>query len=197
MSAFHRRPLLLTTALVVMLGIAVGSAVSVEALTAGAATATSAPYCGITWGSLAKQTGQGPGFPPTPFVAVRAGEHPCYDRLVFELDGRAAGYNIRYGQVLTEGQGLPIPLRGGASLDIALYAPTYDLNGVSTYNPPDPANLVVVDGFRTFRQLASGGSFEGYTTIGLGVRARLPFRVLVLPGPGSHSRIVIDVAHRW
>lgn len=30
-----------------------------------------------------------------------------------------------------------------------------------------------------------------------GVRARLPFRVFVLDGPGSGSRLVVDVAHRW
>jgi len=29
------------------------------------------------------------------------------------------------------------------------------------------------------------------------VRARLPFRVFVLAGPGNGSRLVIDVAHRW
>jgi hypothetical protein len=146
---------------------------------------------------LAKQIGQGPGFPPTPIVAVNAGQHPCYDRLVFDLDGSAAGYNVHYGQVLTEGQGLPVPLRGGASLDIAVFAPTVAINGVPTYNPPDPSNIVGVGGFRTFRQIATGGSFEGHTTIGLGVRARLPFRVFILAGPGSHSRIVVDVAHRW
>jgi len=31
----------------------------------------------------------------------------------------------------------------------------------------------------------------------VGVRATLPFRVLVLPGPGTHNRIVLDVSHRW
>jgi len=35
------------------------------------------------------------------------------------------------------------------------------------------------------------------TTIGLGARARLPFRVFTLSGPGQGSRLVIDVAHRW
>jgi len=29
------------------------------------------------------------------------------------------------------------------------------------------------------------------------VRARLPFRVLTLDGPGSGSRLVVDVAHYW
>ena len=41
------------------------------------------------------------------------------------------------------------------------------------------------------------GSFEGRTSLGLGVRARLPFRVFSLAGPGDGSRVVIDVAHRW
>ena len=35
------------------------------------------------------------------------------------------------------------------------------------------------------------------TTVGLGTHARLPFRVTVLQGPGSGSRLVVDVAHRW
>ena len=49
-----------------------------------------------------------------------------------------------------------------------------------------------VAGFTTFRQAADGGSFEGYTTIGLGVRARLPFRVT-----SSDDHLIVDVAHRW
>jgi hypothetical protein len=166
-------------------------------LVSSPAEAVTAPYCGLTWGSLAKHRGQGPAFPPSPLSAVRAGEHPCYDRLVLRLNGPAPSYNVQYGPVLSQGRGLPVALRGGASLDIVLAAPTYDLNGVPTYHPADPANLVNVNGFRSFRQVASGGSFEGDTTIGLGVRARLPFRVFALSGPGTHSRIVIDVAQRW
>ena len=52
-------------------------------------------------------------------------------------------------------------------------------------------------GFRTFRDLVYGGSFEGQTDFALGVRARLPFRVFVLAGPGGNSRLVVDVAHQW
>ena len=52
-------------------------------------------------------------------------------------------------------------------------------------------------GYRTFRQVVYAGTFEGYTSVGLGVRARLPFRVLVLDGPGTSSRLVVDVAHHW
>ena len=54
-----------------------------------------------------------------------------------------------------------------------------------------------VGGYDTFRQVAWGGSFEGQTTLALGVRARLPFRTLVVTGPGSTTRLVIDVAHHW
>jgi len=56
----------------------------------------------------------------------------------------------------------------------------------------NPAELVDVSGFQTFRQVAWAGSFEGTTTVGLGVRARLPFRVFSLS-----DRIVVDVAHFW
>jgi hypothetical protein len=54
-----------------------------------------------------------------------------------------------------------------------------------------------VRGYPTLRSVVYGGSFEGYTTFGVGVRARLPFRVFTLDGPGRGSRIVVDVAHRW
>jgi hypothetical protein len=56
---------------------------------------------------------------------------------------------------------------------------------------------VDVTGFRTFRQVAYLGGFEELTQLGLGVRARLPFRVFLLDGPGDGSRLVIDVARRW
>ena len=47
-------------------------------------------------------------------------------------------------------------------------------------------------GYQTFRAAKYGGSFEGVTLFGLGVRARLPFRVFKLD-----DRIVVDVAHSW
>jgi hypothetical protein len=162
------------------------------------AGAAAAPYCGIRWGSLAKQVGSGPGFPPAPLVNLRAGRHDCYDRLVFDLDGKAAGGAARYvTEVTGNATGNPIPLRGGAFIDVTVFAPNHDVDGNPTYVPANPAELVDVNAFRTFRQVAWGESFEGTTTIGLGVRARLPFRLFVVPGPGARSRLVIDVAHRW
>jgi hypothetical protein len=167
----------------------------------GSSAATSAPYCGVTWGSLPKAVGTGPTF-PTPIVDVRAGRHDCFDRVVVDLAGPAVGYHVGYvPAVLGQATGDPVPLRGGAFLDVTLYAPTNDLDGNATFSP-DPSNVVDVSGFRTVRQVVSAGSFEGYTTFGVGVRGRLPFRVYVLDGRGSGgpnvgSRLVIDIAHRW
>ncbi|WP_436842701.1 AMIN-like domain-containing (lipo)protein [Streptomyces flaveolus] len=49
---------------------------------------------------------------------------------------------------------------------------------------------VNISKYRTFRGTRSGGTFEGRTQVGLGVRARLPLRVTQLD-----DRIVVDVAH--
>ena len=82
-------------------------------------------------------------------------------------------------------------------LQITVNNPAYDENYQPTYSPANPLELRNVAGYRTFRQVVSAGTYEGYTSIGLGVRARLPFRVFVLDGPGTSSRLVVDVAHRW
>ncbi len=158
-----------------------------------ASDAATAPYCAIHWGSLFKSA-SGPG--PATITNVRTGRHACYDRIV--IDGASVG-SVRYvSAVLTQAKGDAIPLRGGAEIEIIVRAFSYDLNtGAPTYNPGNPSELTNVSRYSTFRQVAWGGSFEGYTTIGLGVRARLPMRIFTLPGPGSSSRLVIDVAHHW
>lgn len=157
--------------------------------------ASAASFCGLVWGSLEKSN---QALTQAPVTNVRTGQHECYDRLVVDLNGKVAGYNVRYvGTVVQDGSGLPVPLRGGAFIQLTVNAPAYDQNGQSTYNPANRQELTNVAGYRTFRQVAWAGSFEGYTTIGLGVRARLPFRVFTLDGPGTGSRLVVDVAHLW
>lgn len=164
------------------------------ALLAPSAQATESAYCGITWGSLPKNGGA---LSPAPLTNVRGGRHDCYDRLVMDIRGAENGFQVRYVSQVYDQGGTVVPLRGGAFLEIVLLDPAYDDTGASTYDPANPQELVNVSGWRTFRQVAWGGSYEGYTTIGLGARARLPFRVFSLAGPGSSSRIVLDVAHRW
>ena len=111
---------------------------------------------------------------------------------------RLPAYNVRYvPEVVQDGSGAVVGLRGGAFLQISVLAPAYDVDGNATYSPANRNEAVNVGGFSTFRQVAFLGSFEAVTQIGLGVRARLPFRVFTLDGPGGGSRLVVDVAHRW
>ncbi|HET8599019.1 MAG TPA: hypothetical protein VFL99_01750 [Segeticoccus sp.] len=189
MNRFHRH--LLPAALALALTGASAVAVGTTAASAGTPAVTaSSPSCSTTWGSLAKNS--------TPLTTsrigdVRTGQHTCFDRLVVDLAGNhtRAGYTVRYvSTVRAEGSGTPVPLRGGARLQVTAHAPT-------TRSWQHPTELADVTGYRTFRQVAWAGSFEGYSTVGLGVRARLPFRVLTLDGPGNGTRLVVDVAHHW
>lgn len=159
------------------------------------ATAQAAPYCGITWGSLAKHAGNSaPGTAGSSVTDVRSGRHACYDRLVLTISGdtTANSYRVQYvDAVRADGSGFVVPLRGGAFLQITVGAHN------TGYTSTSRRELTNVTGFTTFRQVAGAGGFEGYSSVGLGVRATLPFRVFTLTGPGNAVRVVIDVAHRW
>lgn len=161
--------------------------VALTAAPAGAHT----PYCGIRWGSLEKVDRTMSG---AQVVGVRAGRHACFDRLVLDVDGDLDGYMVGYvDEVVMDGSGFPVPVAGGARLRVTALASVLPTD---SWFLPD-GSLVDTTGYRTFRQVAWAGSFEGHTTVGLGVRARLPFRVFLLDGPGDGSRLVVDVAHRW
>ncbi|GAA2661516.1 MULTISPECIES: hypothetical protein [Actinosynnema] len=167
---------------------AVGSAGSANSADAAGA----AESCSVGWGSQDKLSGD---TSPGVLVDLRAGQQECFDRLVFDIPGGGAGEGHLVGyrdEIHADGSGEVIPLRGGAKLLVVAHSPAYDDSGAPTYAFADRNELVDVTGYRTFRQVAWGNSFEGYSTVGLGVRARLPFRVFTLPG-----RLVVDVAHSW
>jgi hypothetical protein len=153
--------------------------------------ASAGPGCATRWGSLAESDLTGS---TGKVVGVRAGRHACFDRLVVDVAGDLDGYSVRYvPQVVRDGSGQPVPLRGGAKLQVIATAPAVPTDAWFLPN----GELLDPRGYRTFRHLAWAGSFEGQSTFGLGVRARLPFRVFILDGPGDRSRLVVDVAHRW
>jgi hypothetical protein len=165
-----------------------------------AAPAGASPGCSTPWGSLPESSNELD--VSEVVVDVRAGRHTCFDRLVVDLgmsDNRFGTYDVRYvSAVRQDGSGHAVPVRGGAVLRVRVAAPAYDEDGDPTVSLGQ--EMVDVGGFTTFRQVASAGSYEGWTTLALGVRARLPFRVFVLPGaPYSDQgpRVVVDVAHRW
>lgn len=179
--------------LALVLGVAPVTAVASTPTALGSASA-----CETQWGSLVKER--------TPYTSkqitnVRSGRHHCFDRLVIDLNGTGKGrpgYQLTYvAKVTKDGSGADVPLRGGAKLRLIVKAPASDDNGNLTYQPANWRELVDVAGYRTFRQVSWAGTYEGQTTIGLGVRARLPMRVYVLSGPDGGHRLVVDVAHRW
>ncbi|MGY1815425.1 AMIN-like domain-containing (lipo)protein [Blastococcus sp. SYSU D00820] len=167
------------------------------AVTTLAGPAAAAPSCSTPWGSTpevsdAASTGTVDG--------IRAGRHACYDRLVIDLDlpagVSAVGYDVRYVPTFrADGSGTAIPLRGGADLQVVIDVPAY-VDGRATYTPANRTEVVPVSGYDTFRQVAWGGSYEATTTVGVGVRARTPFRTFVV-GSGEDARLVLDVAHTW
>ncbi len=166
---------------------------SMPAVLIGALGASaSAAECSTNWGSL--QKGSLGGYVEGSYESLRTGRQTCYDRLVLEATGPPnGGYRVEYvDQVYRPGSGFLVPLRGAGKLRIIVaataFAPSF---------PGGSPELANVSGYTTFRQIAGAGWFEGETTIGLGVRARLPFRVFTLPRDGGGSRLVIDVAHVW
>jgi hypothetical protein len=175
---------------------ACGNTVNVRARPAGAArpahaaAVPRAPFCGIRWSSKSEHAGK---IVASPVSGVRAGRHACFDRLVVVLGaGKRPGYHVRYvARVGQDPSGRVIGVRGGAKLRITVLAPA------ARNFPVAGRHLASLPRFRTFRQVAGAGSVDGSTALGLGVRARLPFRAFTLRGPGNGWRLVIDVAHRW
>lgn len=172
--------------------------VALAGLVVSPASAAKRAFCGQPWGSNVKQFGNNDPGALALLTGLSASTNPCFDRLVFNLTAPVTSYRVEYVPVVTQdGSGDPVPLRGGAFLMIVMGAAAHDLDGRLTFRAPNRKEAVNVQGFTTFRQVATAGDFEGLVTTGLGVRARLPFRVFVLPGPGSRSRLVVDVSHRW
>jgi hypothetical protein len=117
---------------------------------------------------------------------------------VFDIVGNPPGYSARYvSNVFRAGAGHLVPIRGDAKLEIAIGVNEFDYGNHWAFQPRDESELANVSGYRTLRQVAGAGTSEGVNFFGLGLRARLPYRIFILPGPGSGSRIVVDVAHRW
>jgi hypothetical protein len=181
-------------AVLVLAGTTLGTAAGTAGAETRAEGSRAVAACPTGWGSGAKG---GPAVGADHLRDIRTGRHTCYDRIVFEVPGGdQVTYQVQYvDRLYADGSGQYIPVAGGAILAIHIGAWSFDLEaGVPTYPGVVGKRLpgVNISGYSTFRDTRFGGTFEGQTTVGLGVRARLPFRVLQLD-----DRVVVDVAHRW
>ncbi|MEX3105664.1 MULTISPECIES: hypothetical protein [unclassified Streptomyces] len=183
-----------TAAAVAALALAV-TALGTAAATATAATGETVAACPTGWGSLDKAATSST---YASLTNIRTGQHDCYDRMVFDIPGGGTGigYNVRYVDALhQDGSGDLIPVSGGAILEVRVSAPSYNYEtGKPSYpgRARQPLPGVDITGYSAFRDTRFASSFEGDTQIGLGLRARLPFRVQQLA-----DKIVVDVAHSW
>lgn len=158
--------------------------------------------CAVQGGGTGERAG-GSGLTTAPLYLVRVGQHPCYDRVVFDINGPApVSYVAKYvPQVLSDPAGKPVPVAGGAVLQIVVRAPIWgtDTQGHQPWRKPpasgdDLVTPAQVAGWSALREVKFAGSFEEQTTIAVGVRTRLPFRVLVTADAG-YRHVVLDIGY--
>lgn len=137
----------------------------------------------------------------------RIGRHECYDRVVFDINGPGpVGFDARYVPVVgAEGSGTPIPVAGTAALQVTVLAPAQGSQGDNSgHQPgvvfaPSGARLHGPGGLEDWgclREVRSAGSFEGQTTMAIGVRDTLPFRVDEWTDPSRITHVTVDIACR-
>jgi len=123
--------------------------------------------------------------------AVRVGEHPGLDRLVFEFDGEGLpAWRVEYVDrpVHDCGSGQPVRVAGDAWLQVRFSgASAHTPEGVSTSGPRRREV-----GLRVLRELVRTCDFEAEVTWVAGLARPNPYTARVLAGP---SRLVIDIAH--
>jgi len=141
---------------------------------------------------------------PEDMYLVRVGQHPCYDRIVFDVNGPGAvGFAARYvpGEVTADPSAEPVPTAGTAALQVVVRAPAlgYGTSGHQPWRVPDQVHdpyytAEQLQSWASLREVRFAGSFEGITTVAVGVEAELPFRVGSYEQDGI-SHVYVDIAH--
>jgi hypothetical protein len=156
--------------------------------TATAAVCAKPPFTATTARDTEAATGSILGL-----VRARASAQACYDRVVFDLRGRAAGapgWRVEYvTKPTSDGSGNPVAVNGPAYLQVLITNTGYpDDTGVA-----EPAvKRFTPTGTSKVREVVLDGVFEGQYTAYIGISAKLPFRVFRLSNP---ARVVVDVRH--
>ncbi|MFJ5221949.1 hypothetical protein [Streptomyces sp. NPDC088400] len=188
-----------TLAVLVLAGAGTAGAMgTAQADSATSASASTSAACETGWGSAEKLVRPSENYKP-PLTNVKTSRHECFDRMVFDFRGGSAegalGYRVKYVDKLTVpgSPDLP-PLSGGATLQVAV-GPNFDPSTGSDSYPAQhgrPLPGVDVTGYDTFKDTRYIDALEDDVLVGVGVRARLPFRVTQ-----SGGQLIVDVAHSW
>ena len=120
-------------------------------------------------------------------VAVRAGHHAGFDRVVFEFRGGLPSHRVRYvDQLVQDGSGRPVQVAGAADLEVLFRdANAHDQSGRPTVSPSHFS-----PGFPVLNEVAQVGDFEAVVTYGLGLDHRVNVKTFTLSNP---SRLVVDL----
>ena len=134
---------------------------------------------------------QEPSGGPLTVTAVRVARQEGYDRVVFELAGRAAGqagWRVQHvDEPRAQGSGDPVAVEGEAALAVLITGTGYPMDTGQEEVADDPAlpgDLAVV------QDVVLGAVFEGQYEAFIGTSGRQPFRVFRL---GDPERVVVDV----
>jgi len=140
---------------------------------------------------------------------ARVGQHACYDRVVFDINGpqhngrpEPVGVVARYVPVArADASGESVPVPGHAVLEVTIRAPIYgtDNQGHQPWQqaPRVGQSLIApgkIAGWSSLTAVTFAGSFEGQTTVAVGVREVRPFQVSVSSEQG-YQHVVLDIAH--
>ena len=166
-------------------------------------TSTYRPPCAEAnnWGTGSRDGGTV--LTPAPVYLARAGQHDCYDRVVFDLNGPAdVGYRAKYVPIVrADASGAPVPVAGGAALQVVVRGPIYgaDNQGHQPWRQPPAVgqDLIApteIAGWASLTEVRFAGSSEGQTTFAIGVRDQHPFRVSMTTDQ-NYAHVIVDIAH--
>ena len=120
---------------------------------------------------------------------VRFAQHRGFDRVVFDLTDKPAGYHVIYREPPFQGQASEriVKVRGKAFIEIAFYPIRSSEEDVEVYE-----KLVTVQGRAKTALIADMKTFEWFEAelgYAVGLKRKTPFRVMELSNP---ARLVID-----
>jgi hypothetical protein len=134
-------------------------------------------------------------------IDVDNGRHGCFDQVTFRIQGagkRPVNYRVEYvSEVQTGGKGDPVPVEGGETLRVIIFAwdYTHPTDTVPAPSPTpsrawQPQTTVALGDGPSMAEVKHAGTHEGQTVFAVGVRGRQKFQVDYWNG-----NVILYIAH--